>query len=226
MQKGHFAPTRVLFPKIDEAKLFAAYLQVRERIDQESNLYIAEYPLSGFPRVFAEEEEKLLSSSQKRHNALRRERSRQSGDHLSNMGSEATSSSGPPLPSNTTSSTGTRHTRSETSDDISDKGFTVAAIEMEANSLSIDAEKELPLSKSDSLGLQSEPDVPPPPMPEKRKSLTVKYELQAPNANQLSIKAGEVLRLLRKGENGWWLCENPSTGASGWTPAAYLEPNE
>lgn len=72
------------------------------------------------------------------------------------------------------------------------------------------------------------PPPPPPPMaapaavPEKPQ-VRVKYDFDAPAANQLTIKAGEVLELTQKENNGWWLCKNTQTGAQGWTPAAYVE---
>lgn len=72
------------------------------------------------------------------------------------------------------------------------------------------------------------PPPPPPPadmpaaVPEKPQ-VKVKFDFEAPAANQLTIKAGEVLELTQKENNGWWLCKNTQTGAQGWAPAAYVE---
>ncbi|EXJ56809.1 myosin-1 [Cladophialophora yegresii CBS 114405] len=80
-----------------------------------------------------------------------------------------------------------------------------------------------------SFGRAAPPPPPPPPpaaapaaVPSKPQA-KVKYDFNSPNANELSIKAGEVIEILQKENNGWWLCKNPRTDAQGWTPSAYVE---
>lgn len=72
--------------------------------------------------------------------------------------------------------------------------------------------------------------VPPPPPPPTAAPVAtgppqvkVKYDFESPASNQLSIKAGQILELTQKENNGWWLCKNPQTGAQGWVPSAYVE---
>lgn len=73
------------------------------------------------------------------------------------------------------------------------------------------------------------PPPPPPPPPSAAPVATgppqvkVKYDFDSPAANQLSIKAGQILELSQKENNGWWLCKNTETGAQGWAPSAYVE---
>ena len=73
------------------------------------------------------------------------------------------------------------------------------------------------------------PPPPPPPPPvsappvSDKPQVKVKYDFESPAANQLTIKAGEVLELTQKESNGWWLCKNTKTGAQGWAPSAYVE---
>ena len=70
---------------------------------------------------------------------------------------------------------------------------------------------------------------PPPPPPtappavSDKPQVKVKYDFESPAANQLTIKAGDILDLSQKENNGWWLCRNPKTGVQGWAPSAYVE---
>lgn len=70
---------------------------------------------------------------------------------------------------------------------------------------------------------------PPPPPPaappavSEKPQVKVKYDFSSPESNQLTIKAGEILELTQKENNGWWLCKNTRTGAQGWAPSAYVE---
>ena len=95
MRKGLFPPLRVQFPNVDDEKPFSAFLRLQEMRDQELKPQITNYPLGGFPRTFAAEKDKLSSSSQRRQSALRRERSRQSGDRLTSPDREVASTSEP-----------------------------------------------------------------------------------------------------------------------------------
>ena len=40
--------------------------------------------------------------------------------------------------------------------------------------------------------------------------------------SQMSLRAGEVVKVLDKEENGWWRGVN-QTGQSGWFPGSYVE---
>ena len=86
---------------------------------------------------------------------------------------------------------------------------------------------------------------PPPPQPPAAPPATsgkpqakVKYDFNSPNANELSISAGQVVEIVQKENNGklcilsdlllliqagWWLCKNLQTNVQGWAPAAYVE---
>ncbi|KAF7128685.1 hypothetical protein CNMCM5793_003536 [Aspergillus hiratsukae] len=69
---------------------------------------------------------------------------------------------------------------------------------------------------------------PPPPPPAaapapKKPTAKVLYDFNSQQANELSIKAGEIVQIVSKEGNGWWLCMNMTTSAQGWTPEAYLE---
>jgi len=84
-------------------------------------------------------------------------------------------------------------------------------------------------ARNDSAASARAPPPPPPPPPSAAPAVSdkpqvkVKYDFESPAANQLSIKAGDILELSQKENNGWWLCKNPKTGAQGWTPSAYVE---
>lgn len=83
-------------------------------------------------------------------------------------------------------------------------------------------------ARNESFGSARAPPPPPPPPAAPpavadKPQVKVKYDFEAPAANQLTIKAGEILELSQKENNGWWLCKNPKTGAQGWAPSAYVE---
>ena len=73
------------------------------------------------------------------------------------------------------------------------------------------------------------PPPPPPPPPAAAPSIPstpqvkVKYDFKSPDSNQLNITAGQILELVRKENNGWWLCKDVQTQAQGWAPSAYVE---
>ncbi|GAM33778.1 microfilament motor [Talaromyces pinophilus] len=71
---------------------------------------------------------------------------------------------------------------------------------------------------------------PPPPAPPaaapaapKKPSAKVLYDFSSDRPNELTIHAGEIIQIVSKEGNGWWLCMNTTTSAQGWTPEAYLE---
>ncbi|GLA86409.1 class II myosin [Aspergillus tubingensis] len=69
---------------------------------------------------------------------------------------------------------------------------------------------------------------PPPPPPatppaQKKPMAKVLYDFNSDQTNELSIRAGELVQIVSKEGNGWWLCMNTATSVQGWTPEAYLE---
>ncbi|QUC23686.1 uncharacterized protein UV8b_07927 [Ustilaginoidea virens] len=68
---------------------------------------------------------------------------------------------------------------------------------------------------------------PPPPPPAAaipaRPKVTAKvlYDFQGQKENELSIKADDILEIIQKENNGWWLAKNDHGQA--WVPAAYVE---
>ncbi|EFR05346.1 myosin-1 [Nannizzia gypsea CBS 118893] len=76
---------------------------------------------------------------------------------------------------------------------------------------------------------QSRPPPPPPPAPPqaapapKKPMAKVLYDFNSGNTNELAIRQGEIVQIVSRETNGWWLCMNPSSGVQGWTPEAYLE---
>ncbi|KAJ9628292.1 class II myosin [Knufia peltigerae] len=80
-----------------------------------------------------------------------------------------------------------------------------------------------------SFGRAAPPPPPPPPSaaapaaaPSKPQA-KAKYAFNSPNENELNIKAGDIVEILKKENNGWWLCKNVQTLKEGWTPTAYVE---
>lgn len=72
------------------------------------------------------------------------------------------------------------------------------------------------------------PPPPPPPAAAAAKPAEpvwkAKYDFNGQTASELSFKAGEVLMIVNKEGNGWWLASRKSDpGASGWVPEQYLE---
>ncbi|KAK9491828.1 P-loop containing nucleoside triphosphate hydrolase protein [Lipomyces doorenjongii] len=61
---------------------------------------------------------------------------------------------------------------------------------------------------------------PPPPAEPTFKAL---FDFQAQGSNQLSIRKDEIVIVLNKEGNGWYLAKKPGSSVEGWTPAAYLE---
>lgn len=65
---------------------------------------------------------------------------------------------------------------------------------------------------------------PPPPGPPARKKDTYKalYDFNGQSANELSLSKDEIIEVLQKENNGWWLGKKLDSSAQGWTPSAYL----
>ncbi|KAN0084753.1 P-loop containing nucleoside triphosphate hydrolase protein [Elaphomyces granulatus] len=79
----------------------------------------------------------------------------------------------------------------------------------------------------DSATSQNSIRAPPPPPPAspavKKPTAKVLYDFSSERSNELSIRAGEIVQIVSKEGNGWWLCMNMTTSVQGWTPTAYLE---
>ncbi|RMZ84982.1 hypothetical protein DV738_g180, partial [Chaetothyriales sp. CBS 135597] len=64
---------------------------------------------------------------------------------------------------------------------------------------------------------------PAPPAAASKPQAKVKYDFNTPNSNELSITVGQIVEIVQKEGNGWWLCKNLETNAQGWAPATYVE---
>ncbi|KAM0329158.1 hypothetical protein ACHAQA_004454 [Verticillium albo-atrum] len=64
---------------------------------------------------------------------------------------------------------------------------------------------------------------PPPPAPPAKPKVIAKvlYDFDGQKENELSIKAGDIIEIVQKENNGWWL--GKSGGQQAWVPAAYVE---
>ncbi|KAJ5124850.1 Myosin tail 2 [Penicillium bovifimosum] len=73
--------------------------------------------------------------------------------------------------------------------------------------------------------VRAPPPPPPaaPPAAAQKPTAKVKYDFSSDRANELSIRTGEIVQIVSKDGNGWWLCMNTTTSVQGWTPEAYLE---
>ncbi|KAA8893142.1 myosin-1 [Sphaerosporella brunnea] len=69
---------------------------------------------------------------------------------------------------------------------------------------------------------------PPPPPPPAAPVVTepqakAKYDFTGTSDKELSVTTGEIVGLVRKEGNGWWLVKRLDGDAQGWAPSAYLE---
>ncbi|KAJ5238031.1 hypothetical protein N7489_008122 [Penicillium chrysogenum] len=73
--------------------------------------------------------------------------------------------------------------------------------------------------------VRAPPPPPPaaPPAASRKPAAKVKYDYTSDRANELSIIKGEIVEIISREGNGWWLCKNTTTSAQGWTPESYLE---
>ncbi|KAL2155005.1 hypothetical protein VTH82DRAFT_3681 [Thermothelomyces myriococcoides] len=79
--------------------------------------------------------------------------------------------------------------------------------------------------KSNSSVVRAPPPPPPPAPPAKPKIMAkVLYDFTGQRDNELSVKAGQIIEIVQKENNGWWLAKT-STGQA-WVPAAYVEEQE
>ncbi|KAK4147805.1 P-loop containing nucleoside triphosphate hydrolase protein [Dichotomopilus funicola] len=67
------------------------------------------------------------------------------------------------------------------------------------------------------------PPPPPPAAPPAKPKIMAKvlYDFAGQRDNELPIHAGEVIEIVQKENNGWWLAKTP--GGQAWVPAAYVE---
>jgi myosin I len=70
------------------------------------------------------------------------------------------------------------------------------------------------------------PPPPPPPVtssppPATNPSYKGLYDFATEDTGELSFKSGDILNILQKDDNGWWLAEKD--GQQGWVPSNYLE---
>lgn len=78
---------------------------------------------------------------------------------------------------------------------------------------------------SSSSGRAPPPPPPPPAPPAAPREPTYKaiYEFNGQTSGELSVKKDEVILILQKENNGWWLAKRLDGSAQGWAPSAYLE---
>ncbi|ROT43635.1 hypothetical protein SODALDRAFT_43707 [Sodiomyces alkalinus F11] len=78
-------------------------------------------------------------------------------------------------------------------------------------------------SSTTSTSAAARPPPPAPPAPPAKAKMRAKvlYDFDGQRENELSVKAGEVIEIVQKENNGWWLGKNASGQA--WVPAAYVE---
>ncbi|KAJ4173307.1 class II myosin [Fusarium falciforme] len=73
------------------------------------------------------------------------------------------------------------------------------------------------------------PPPPPPPATPARPASPPKilakvlYDFAAQRENELSIHANEIVEIVQKSTNGWWLAKNQQTEQQAWVPAAYVQ---
>ncbi|OJJ84642.1 class I myosin myoA [Aspergillus glaucus CBS 516.65] len=83
-------------------------------------------------------------------------------------------------------------------------------------------------SRTGSSGSVKAPPPPPPAPPAaaaapKKPVAKALYDFSSVQANELSVRQGEIVQVVSREGNGWWLCMNMTTSVQGWAPEAYLE---
>ena len=63
---------------------------------------------------------------------------------------------------------------------------------------------------------------PPPPQPAEP-TYKALYDFSSSDSNQLSIKQGEIVLLVKQGSDGWCLAKRKDSSEEGWTPFTYLQ---
>jgi myosin-1 len=92
----------------------------------------------------------------------------------------------------------------------------------EALNQTMDKKKQYDLNRQNYIKSGGGP--PPPSVPKKQneKLFVVLADYTASSSEELSIRHGEVLKICKMNEDGWWLAENKS-GKTGFVPYTYLE---
>ncbi|KAK6215010.1 hypothetical protein QIS74_08029 [Colletotrichum tabaci] len=67
------------------------------------------------------------------------------------------------------------------------------------------------------------PPPPPPAAPPAKNKIMAKvlYDFAGQKENELTVRAGDMIEIVQKENNGWWLAKNG--GSQAWVPAAYVE---
>lgn len=82
-------------------------------------------------------------------------------------------------------------------------------------------------NRAGSSGSSKGPPPPPPPPPAAAASsepmAQAKFEFNGQSDKEMSVAFDEVVELLRKEENGWWLVKRVGAEEQGWAPSAYLK---
>ncbi|KAI9840971.1 MAG: class II myosin [Sclerophora amabilis] len=87
-----------------------------------------------------------------------------------------------------------------------------------------------PHSRTTSASSLSRP--PPPPAPPSAPAAPAEptfralYDFEGQRDNELSIKKDELIIVIRKDNNGWWLAKRLDGSSQGWAPSAYLKEEE
>ncbi|KAH6669337.1 P-loop containing nucleoside triphosphate hydrolase protein [Halenospora varia] len=66
------------------------------------------------------------------------------------------------------------------------------------------------------------PPPPAPPVVSKEPQYRVLYDFAGQSANEITLKTGDLVTVVQKENNGWWLAKTTS-GQQGWAPSAYLK---
>ncbi|TQV96930.1 myosin-1 [Cordyceps javanica] len=85
------------------------------------------------------------------------------------------------------------------------------------------AQQVLPSHARNSSGAARAPPPPPPAAPPAKPKIMAKvlYDFAGSRDNELTVTAGELIEIVQKENNGWWLGKNSAGQA--WVPAAYVE---
>ncbi|KAJ8104152.1 P-loop containing nucleoside triphosphate hydrolase protein [Lipomyces tetrasporus] len=103
----------------------------------------------------------------------------------------------------------------------------VAAKPVPARPTPVQAKQEPTHARNTSSAAKPPPPPPPPqaaqPPPPAEPTFKALFDFNAQGSNQLSIRKDEIVIVLNKEGNGWYLAKKPGSSTEGWTPAAYLE---
>ncbi|KAI8979236.1 P-loop containing nucleoside triphosphate hydrolase protein [Mycotypha africana] len=71
--------------------------------------------------------------------------------------------------------------------------------------------------------MSTPPPPPPPPMSTKEPQFKALYPFQSQQPGEIAFEKDDVLDIIEKNENGWWLARTVKNGVEGWVPSNYLE---